>query len=261
MTHAHPESISFDRIAERYDATRGGEARGEQIGADVAALLDPSKRVVEIGVGTGVISLALRKRGFDVVGVDISMEMLKRAQQRLGPRVAQADAMVLPFADVSVDQMVCVWMLHCVGDVSATLAEFSRVLRPGGRCFVVDGKAHIHQGVAEEAYREIEQGLGLEPRLGRVHTYAELAGEAGLGVERIVDSGPHPHEMQLAHVLHNFESRCHSYMWDVPDDVWERVSRPVIERLRARPDLHEPRIAEGWQEILVLRRSSVGGGC
>lgn len=251
----HAKSISFDRIAERYDATRGGEERGDQIGADVAALLDPTKRVVEVGVGTGVISLALRKRGFDCVGVDISMEMLKRAQRRLGPRVAQADAMALPIAGASVDQIVCVWVLHCVADVSETFAEIARALRPGGRCFVVDGKAHDHFDVADDAYREIEVGLGLEPRMGRVHAYAELASAAALEVERIVDSGPHPHEMRLAHVLHNFESRCHSYMWDVPDDVWERVSRPVIERLRARSDLDEPRIVDGWQEILVLRRA------
>ena len=255
MNHSHPESISFDRIAERYDATRGGEERGEQIGADLAKLLDPSHRVLEVGVGTGVISLALQRRGFDVVGFDISMEMLKRARQRLGPRVGRADAMSLPLADGCVGQVLCVWVLHCVGDVARTLGEISRALRPGGRCFVVDGKAHEDpDDDVHAAYREIESGLGIEPRLGRVHTYANLATVAGLEVERIVDSGPHPHEMRVAHVLHNLESRCHSYMWDVPDDVWERVSRPVIERRRSRPDLDEPRIVDGWQEILVLRR-------
>ena len=247
-------SISFDRIAERYDATRGGEERGEQFASDLADLLDPSRLLLEVGVGTGVISLALRKRGFDVAGVDISMEMLKRARERLVPRVAQADAMVLPVGDSSVDQVVCVWVLHCVGDVTTTLAEIARALRPGGRCYVVDGKAHAHFEAADEAYRAIEQGLGIEPRMGRVHTYAEIAAGTALEVERIVDSGPHPHEMSLAHVVHNLESRCHSYMWDVPDDVWARVSGPVIDRLRTRPDLNDERIVEGWQEILVLRK-------
>jgi ubiquinone/menaquinone biosynthesis C-methylase UbiE len=250
-----PGSISFDCIAERYDATRGGEERGEQFGDDLGALLDPSRRVLEIGVGTGVISLALRKRGFDVVGVDISIEMLKRARARLGPRVAQADAMALPIADTCVDQAIAVWVLHCVGDVTVTLREIARVLRPGGRCYVVDGKMTFDtDNPADVAYRELEAALGIEPRMGRVHMYSDRASDAGLDVERIGDSGPHPHETSLAHVVHNFESRCHSYMWDVPDDVWERASAPIIARLRARPDVDETYVAQGWQEILVLRR-------
>jgi hypothetical protein len=43
-------------------------------------------------------------------------------------------------------------------------------------------------------------------------------------------------------------------MWDVPDDLWERVSAPVIARLRARPDLNDRVMAEDYQEILVLTR-------
>jgi SAM-dependent methyltransferase len=250
-----PESLSFDRIAERYDATRGGEERGEQIGGDLASLLDLGRAVVEIGVGTGVIALALQRRGFDVFGVDISAQMLVRARERLGPRVAQADAMRLPVRDAAVEQVTAVWVLHVVGDVTATLAEIARCLRPGGRCFVVDGKASFDPDhPVDVAYREIEEGLGREPRLGRAHDYAELAPGAGLEVVGIVDSGPHLHESSIAHVVNHFETRCHSWMWDVPDDVWERVSGPVIERLRARPDLHDNVMAEGWQEILVLHR-------
>ena len=250
-----PESRSFDRIAERYDATRGGEARGEQIGADVAKLLDPERRVLEIGVGTGVISLALQRRGFDVVGVDISAQMLLRARERLGSRVAVGDATRLPVADGSVDQAIAVWVLHVVGDVSAALAEVARCLRPNGRCYVVDGKASFDPSdPVDVAYREIERGLGIEPRLGRVHAYAKLAPAAGLDVVDIVDSGPHRHQSKIADVLGAIETRCHSYMWDVPDEVWQRVSAPVIERLRARPDLREPRTVDGWQEILVLGR-------
>lgn len=256
MTHPHPESISFDRIAERYDATRGGEARGEQIGADIAELLDRSLPVFEVGIGTGVISLALSRRGFRVRGVDISMEMLKLARGRLGPRVAQGDAMALPIASAAVDQVAAVWVLHCVADPGVVLAEIARCLRPGGVCAVVDGKAIFDpDDPADAAFRDIEQGLGLAPRLGRVHSYAKLAPGAGLVVERILDSGAHVHEHKLGEVLHSIEKREHSYMWDVPDDVWERVSRPVIDRLRARSDLDAPRSVDGWQEILVLRKA------
>ncbi len=256
------ESLNFDRIAERYDATRGGEERGEQIGGDLAKLLDPDNRVLEVGVGTGVISLALQRRGFTVAGVDISAEMLARARERLGPRAVQGDAMRLPIADSSIDQVIAVWVMHVVGEPKATLREIARCLRRGGRCFVVDGKASFDpSSPVDVAYRDIETGLGMEPRLGRAHEYAKLAPGAGLEVERIFDSGPHHFESSISDVVHNFETRCHSWMWDVPDDVWERVSAPVIARLRARPDLNDRVMAEGWQEILVLRRPTVGGGC
>jgi len=255
-----PESISFERIADRYDATRGGEERGEQIGGDLAKLLAVDQRVLEIGVGTGVISLALQRRGFGVAGVDISAAMLARARDRLGPRVAQADAMRLPIPDASVDQVIAVWVLHAVGDPSVTLAEIARVMRPGGRCYVVDGKSTFDpSNAADVAYREIEESLGIDSRMGRVHMYAELARPAGFEVERVVDSGPHMFESSLAHVANNFVTRCHSWMWDVADDVWERVSAPVIDRLRARPDFNEIVEREGWQEILVLRTPPKAG--
>jgi ubiquinone/menaquinone biosynthesis C-methylase UbiE len=181
--------------------------------------------------------------------------MLERARGRIGPRVAQADAMRMPFADASIDQAIAVWVLHAVGDASMALAEIGRVLRPGGRCCVVDGKYVFdpHDPISA-AYREIEEGLGIGPRLGAVHRYAELASGAGFEVERIMDAGPHPHETSLAIVLNNFETRCHSWMWDVQDDVWDRVSTPVIDRLRERPDLNDTFMKDGWQEILVLRR-------
>lgn len=251
-----PESRSFERIAERYDATRGGEERGEQFATDLAKILDPSERVLEVGVGTGVISLALRRRGFDVVGVDISMAMLERARGRLGPRVAQADAMLLPLADGSIQQTIAVWVLHAVGDASVALGEIARVLRRDGHLYVVDGKYEFDpDDPISVAYREIEEGLGIGPRLGAVHRYAELAEGAGFEIERIIDAGPNPHEASIAIAVNNFETRCHSWMWDVPDDVWERVSGPVIERLRARSDLNDTFTADGWQEILVLRRA------
>src|SRR5439155_27328520 len=126
------ESLNFDRIAERYDATRGGEGRGEQIGGDVANLLTREKPVLEVGVGTGVIAKALAGRGFAVCGVDISSRMLERAKERIGARVAQGDALALPIGSGSIDQIVAVWVLHVVGDPLVALREFARVLRPEG---------------------------------------------------------------------------------------------------------------------------------
>ena len=135
MSERH-SSLSFERIADRYDGTRGGEQRGRRTAANLAPLLDPASPVMEVGIGTGIVALALRELGFTVVGVDLSPAMAQRARRRLGPVVAVADAAQLPVADAAIQQAVSVWLLHLVADRAVVLAEVARALRPGGRYLV-----------------------------------------------------------------------------------------------------------------------------
>src|SRR5881398_3000505 len=89
--------VSFDRIADRYEASRGGAERGAlQAEALLPWLPASSGPVVEVGVGTGAVASGLRERGVDVIGVDLSVPMLERAAQRLRGRVAAGDALSLP---------------------------------------------------------------------------------------------------------------------------------------------------------------------
>jgi ubiquinone/menaquinone biosynthesis C-methylase UbiE len=136
-------SLSFERIADRYDATRGGEQRGRRTAASLAPLLDPVWPVVEIGIGTGVIALGLRELGFAVVAVDLSPAMTQRARRRLGPVVAVADAAHLPVADAAIEQAVSIWLLHLVADRAAVMAEVARALRPGGRYLVSSARVGV----------------------------------------------------------------------------------------------------------------------
>ena len=74
-------SVSFDRIASRYDATRGfPPGVGAQVGAAFRAQsgLPVGARLVEIGVGTGRIAIPLVSQGYQYIGVDISLEMMRR---------------------------------------------------------------------------------------------------------------------------------------------------------------------------------------
>jgi ubiquinone/menaquinone biosynthesis C-methylase UbiE len=74
----------------------------------------------------------LRARGARVLGVDLSAAMLREAEL---PGLVQADMRILPLRDRTFDGLWCqAALLHVPRpDVDVVLAEFARVLRPGGR--------------------------------------------------------------------------------------------------------------------------------
>jgi ubiquinone/menaquinone biosynthesis C-methylase UbiE len=127
----------YDDVAECYDASRGGEQRGADFADQLDARLPGGEGpILEVGVGTGVISLGLARRGRSVIGVDIASAMLARAHSRLGSVLVRGDARRLPFGDGSVPHAVSVWVVHSVEPPEALFAEVFRVLRPGGRYLV-----------------------------------------------------------------------------------------------------------------------------
>ncbi|QUX27432.1 class I SAM-dependent methyltransferase [Nocardiopsis akebiae] len=94
------------------------------------------RRILDAGCGAGPLSAALRDRGADVTGIDASAGMLALARRRLGDdadlRLADLSD-PLPFGDGAFDDVVASLVLHYLEDWGPTLAEFRRVLRPGGR--------------------------------------------------------------------------------------------------------------------------------
>jgi ubiquinone/menaquinone biosynthesis C-methylase UbiE len=97
------------------------------------------RRVLDAGCGAGPLMAALRERGADVTGFDVSAGMVELARRKLGQdadlHVADLAA-PLPFPDASFDDVVASLVLHYLEDWSGPLAELRRVLRPGGRLVV-----------------------------------------------------------------------------------------------------------------------------
>jgi ubiquinone/menaquinone biosynthesis C-methylase UbiE len=90
--------------------------------------------VLDVGCGTGALARDLaREMPGRVVGCDLSRGMLRRAIAR-APALAwtQGDALHLPFRERSFDAVTCTAAFHWFPDQRAALAEFRRVLRPGG---------------------------------------------------------------------------------------------------------------------------------
>ena len=101
-------------------------------------------RVLDVGVGTG-LSLSDYKRTTKLCGVDISLPMLKKAQERVRAQnltnvesLSVMDAKNLAFPDSFFDAVVAQYVITAVPDPEATLDDFIRVLKPGGELILVN---------------------------------------------------------------------------------------------------------------------------
>ena len=97
--------------------------------------VEPGSRVLDVGCGTGTISLALAERGATVVGVDASEPYLDGARRlRSHPSVTYelGDACDLQYASASFDACVSALVIDVIPDVDLVAAEMRRVTRPGG---------------------------------------------------------------------------------------------------------------------------------
>jgi ubiquinone/menaquinone biosynthesis C-methylase UbiE len=149
-----PAVAGFSAWAPTYDQTVAKEVE-QYSGMSYAEMLQcvveaanvvPDAQVLDVGAGTGALSLAIAQRLTEgrVVGIDPTEEMLRRAQDNaratgLASRIEfrQASAEALPFPDASFDVVVSSIALHHT-IVRRSLTEMARVLKPGGCLAVAD---------------------------------------------------------------------------------------------------------------------------
>jgi ubiquinone/menaquinone biosynthesis C-methylase UbiE len=132
-------------LGERYE--RAAKARG-------LALLDcrPGQRVLNAGVGTGKEQIIIQERLLPTgiaVGIDISPTMLALTAGRVPPpanaALCRGEIQRLPYANGSFDRVFSSYVLDLIplAEIHHILAEFYRVLRPGGRLVTVSLTAGI----------------------------------------------------------------------------------------------------------------------
>ena len=116
---------SYDRSAASYDATFAALQAPKHAAVLARVSLRPGARVLDVGSGTGLLARSLS----GVVGLDLSLEMLRRAA---GARV-QGNALALPFASDAFDAAFAITsLLMGAGLIPRALVELHRVLVPGG---------------------------------------------------------------------------------------------------------------------------------
>jgi SAM-dependent methyltransferase len=116
----------------------------------------PGRTLLDVGAGTGKLTRQLVGSGADVVAVEPVPGMryvLVRTVR--GARVMDGTAETLPAADRSVDAITVAQAFHWF-DVPRALAEFHRVLRPGGR-FAVIWNSRLREQPLHQAINEITE--------------------------------------------------------------------------------------------------------
>ncbi|HEY0714796.1 MAG TPA: methyltransferase domain-containing protein [Polyangia bacterium] len=170
--------------------------------------------VLEIAAGTGLVSLPLARAVPNLVVTDLSSEMLAIARGRLNEggltqvESRQADALNLEFPDASFDGLVAANILHLLPDVDRALAEWKRVLRPGG-LLCVPTFLHAQTLTAQAVSRVLGLvGFPIVTRF-RANDLVRVVQRHGFSVERTaVIPGPLP----LIHLL----GRATGSMSDAP---------------------------------------------
>ena len=105
--------------------------------------IPPGAKVLEIGIGTG-LSVDAYPRHAEVVGIDLSQDMLDQAAQKMDPVrhrhivLRKGDALNLEFPDASFDFVTAFHVITVVPDPKRMLDEAVRVCRPGGKIVIIN---------------------------------------------------------------------------------------------------------------------------
>ena len=112
-----------------------------------AGLASGARRVLDIGCGTGHTALAFAESGAEVVGLDLTPEMLDQGRQLAADRgirgvtFQEGDVADLPFPDGSFDLVTSRYSAHHYTRPELALTEVARVLAPGGSLLLTDAVA------------------------------------------------------------------------------------------------------------------------
>jgi SAM-dependent methyltransferase len=230
----HEVPIAFDHAVDFYDDTRGLSRQVSKATIDLlASQMRGCHRVLEVGVGTGLLALPLAERGFRVDGVDLSEPMLRRLREkkpasRIG--LAVSDATSLPFRSVAFDGAYLRHVLHLIPDWRAAIAEVVRVVRPGGRFLTsITDYSGLYEEVQQRFLHEagdLSLAVGLAPN----DPESLATAMAALGAQgRRLPPIRGRRSLTLSRFLHHIERGHYTWTWAAS----ERERLHAVRRLRS----------------------------
>ena len=228
------KSLSFDRAASFYDRTR--ELPEPVATHGIRAILDAAGHeafILDVGTGTGRVSVPLLNLGANLVGCDISPKMMALLKKKFhGARLAEADACLLPFPAGIFDALVTCHVMHLVGPWREALREYRRVLKKGGVYINArtedPGEGSIARKIKSFWESRVAAHGASSKRPGVQNTeelHAELL-ELGANVKQVqVVRFSRSHSVR--ELIEAIAGRTQSHSWGVHDDVLAASVREV----------------------------------
>jgi ubiquinone/menaquinone biosynthesis C-methylase UbiE len=239
------KSINFDRAADIYDATRKlPDAASTKITDGLLREIRAAgaERVLEVGIGTGRMARPLMAHGVQMVGVDISQQMMTRLLAQLtpahtAPDLLLGDTTALPLRDGSFRAAMVVHVLHLVSSIEETLAEIRRVLKPGGVLLHQTRRAKPEtKRFWDESYDEWGRLLKArnflrQSRFDEVIVREKIR-ESG-AILRLTDVAGSTKTSTVDDEMHRLRTRSQSWTWQVPSDTFDDALPEYEQWLRA----------------------------
>jgi len=143
-----------------------------------AASLTASSQVADIGAGTGIFTALLVDRGFQVVAVEPNAAMREAADRALGQRPnyrsAEGSAEETGLPNACVDAIVCAQAFHWF-DQALARQEFRRILKPGGKTFLIWNARQLEGTPFLEEYEQLLHRYGTDYAKVRHHNMTDEA--------------------------------------------------------------------------------------
>ena len=241
-------SISFDRVSDIYDSTRGLPPDvSEQVTSCILNVVSatPHTKFFEPGAGTGRIALPIVRRGYSYTGVDISEKMLDELRRKLQGvseqvTLVNADATALPFDDNSFDVALTVHLFHLIPAWREALAEVRRVLKPEGVYLYSHGRVG-RENLDEFDFNQkrfdfdrrwetilADCGHPTTHRGATEKEVLEVLREQGATLEAVVAAQWHD-ELTVGELLDRYENRVYSSCWQVPNEIFPSAIKNLRE--------------------------------
>lgn len=189
---ARRQQAHYDKVARAYEANLNyPHTRAYFTYLDNALLMAmgerPLGRLVEVCCGLGEAVKLFAGRYELAIGLDVSMEMLRRAVDGNNDKAAyfvQGDAVQLPLQDASFDTVVMLGGIHHVNDRGKLFAEVARILKPGGRFIFREPVSDflLWRALRAIIYRVSSKLDHATERPLRWHETAPVLGTAGLNL-------------------------------------------------------------------------------
>ena len=222
-------SLSFDRAASFYDATRAldpdvARRLTDALEREIRAVGD---RVLEPGIGTGRIARPVAERGIRVTGADISRLMMEHLVAQVTPRhvppdLVLADATRLPFADAAFPAAMVCHLLHLIPDWRAAIGQLRRVLAPDG-VILHHGEGESDRNRSPLMTAKIDELLDKRGFTRRQRPDVDEIRDAFVtigGRLRTEIIAEWDDNLSLDRHFLESRSRAHSWTWEIPEHIF-----------------------------------------